>query len=51
LEIEGVSHIDALTAGQMALSENVQYSYTVFKASNTITTECDKFRKHQVLLQ
>lgn len=26
LESEGVSHADALTAGQMALSENVQYS-------------------------
>jgi hypothetical protein len=24
LEIEGVSHVDALTTGQMALSENVQ---------------------------
>jgi hypothetical protein len=26
LEIEGVSHVVALTTGQMALSENVQYS-------------------------
>jgi hypothetical protein len=26
-------------------------STVIFKASNTITTECDKFRKHQVLLQ
>jgi len=26
LESEGVSHVDALTTGQMALSENVQYS-------------------------
>jgi hypothetical protein len=24
---EGVSHVNVLTAGQMALSENVQYSY------------------------
>jgi len=27
------------------------FSTVKFKASNTITTECDKFRKHQVLLQ
>lgn len=27
-ESEGISHIDAVTTGQMALSEDVQYSYT-----------------------
>jgi len=49
LEIEGVSRVDALTTGQMALSE--MCSTIKFKASNTITTECEKLKKHQALLQ